>query len=189
MTRLLSDTMQCDNPPSVGLGVVFLGVEFFNPLVNATSTRNAASDYSVNVAASNAAIVGIQVTSGMIRKLLGLSDPILGDAAVPKGLKITNMDLHYQITTNPLTIHTVRVDRMVFANNVANAITSILANGANGLQTAAQANPYTTRVALTTPAFEVTDDAVVNIEVAATTPAGGTYRLYGMTLHVDYNYN
>lgn len=108
-----------------------------------------------------------------------------------KGFKPLSLKIVYLITGAALTLHTVRVDKTIFANNVANAITSVIANGANGLATATQANPYVTTVAF--PAnqqvYLTSDLTQLWIEIAATTQAGGAYRLYGVELAVEYNYN
>lgn len=105
-----------------------------------------------------------------------------------KGMNLLDVVFHYQITTNPLTAHTCRVDKCVYANNVANAITAVLATGANGLATAAQANPYSTKVVVNA-GFNVTDQSYLIVEQSVQTPAGGTFRNYGMTVHVSFNYN
>ena len=113
--------------------------------------------------------------------------PFVGQ--IPKGIKILDITLKYQVTTNPLSLHTIGLSKTVFANNVAPAVTDILANAANGLATAAQAQPYVTKVSLVSPVFQVSDLADIWLEIDATTPVGGTYRLYGASVHVAFNYN
>ena len=108
-----------------------------------------------------------------------------------KGYKLLSFDVIYQITTAALTTHTVRVDQTVHVNNVANAITSVLASGANGLATAVQANPYVTNVPLAAgqQIYRTGLDQALWIELTVTTPGTGTYKLYGFDLLVEYNFN
>jgi hypothetical protein len=107
----------------------------------------------------------------------------------PKGFKLTDVTFVYQVTTNPLTAITCRVDKMVHANNVANAITPVLATGVNGLQTAVQANPYVTKVSTPAAVFNTTDNSDIIVEASVQTPAGGTARIYAMILHGVFNFN
>lgn len=106
----------------------------------------------------------------------------------PKGINILDVTLKYLVTTNPLSVHTLGISKSVFANNAAIVVTDVLANAANGLATAAQANPYVTKITVNS-GFLVTDLADIIIEWDVTTPAGGTARLYGMDIHVQYNWN
>lgn len=108
-----------------------------------------------------------------------------------KGIKPISLKVVYFISGAALTLHTVRVDKTVFANNVANAITSIIPNGANGLATATQANPYVTTVPFSAAQqiYQITDLSELWVEIAATTQVGGSYRLYGVELTTEYNFN
>ena len=108
-----------------------------------------------------------------------------------KGIKPLALKVSYLITGAALTTHTCRVDKIVYVNNVANAVTAIIATGANGLATATQANPYTTVVPF--PAnqqlYQITDLASMWFEITVTTQGGGAYRLQGAELSVEYNFN
>lgn len=108
-----------------------------------------------------------------------------------KGLKLLSMDVVYLITGAALTLHTIRVDQSNFANNVALAPSVVLANAANGLATAVQANPYVTNVPLgaAQQIYRNSVDSELWIEVAATTQAAGAYRLYGFDCLCEFNYN
>lgn len=111
---------------------------------------------------------------------------------VPKGVKIMDITLHYFIGTNPLSLHTIGLSQTVKPSPgtpAALVVTDILANAANGLATAANANPQSTKVLIASPVFSVTDLSELILEVDATTPVGGTYRLYGATIHLQFNYN
>ena len=193
MTRFLNDNVLGDTPYTNG--AIFCSPVDGAILTNSVLTRNAAGDVSANTGATLAAVITMPVT-GLLRKITSLltglnadgTNPVLGDAPIAKGIQITDITPHYLITGAALTLHTVRIDRIKFVNNVANNISAVLANAANGLATAAQANPYTTKIAVV-DGMDVTDNDDVVVEFAATTQGGGAYRLYGFTLHVSYNYN
>lgn len=110
-----------------------------------------------------------------------------------KGIKLKSYDVIYQISTLALTSQVTTVVQTLFANNVANASSVLLASAANGLQTAVQANPYVTNVVISpAPAVDgyfITPDQEVGLEVTVVTPATSTYILYGIELVFDYNYN
>jgi hypothetical protein len=106
-----------------------------------------------------------------------------------KGIRLINTDVIYGIAGGALTTHTIRMDSVLYVNNVAAANTVILANAANGLATATQANPYVTTVAPTVQPYFIAPDGEVWIDVSIVTPAGGTYVFYGFDVNVEYNYN
>jgi hypothetical protein len=108
-----------------------------------------------------------------------------------KGMKLLGVAVTYLITGAALTAHTCRLDRTIFANNVALATTNMLASGANGLATATQANPYVT--AITIPAagqiYYTADQTELWFELVATTQAGGAYRLYNIRALWEFNFS
>jgi hypothetical protein len=108
-----------------------------------------------------------------------------------KGLKLLGFDVVYLITTAALVAHTCRVDQANFVNNVALAPTVVLASGANGLQTATQANPYVTNVPLTAPQqiYRNSVDSELWIEVSVQAAATSVYNLYGFDCLCEFNYN
>ena len=108
---------------------------------------------------------------------------------IPKGLKITDITLKYSITGQALTAHTIGLSKTVFANNAALVVTDILANAANGLATATQAQPYVTKIAIASPVFQVTDLADLWLEIDITQQAASVYSLFGASVHVAFNYN
>jgi hypothetical protein len=108
---------------------------------------------------------------------------------IAKGVQINSLDVIYSVAGAALTSATVGVTKTVFANNAAPAVTVLLANVANGLPTAIQANPYVTNVALPTPAFITNNDAEPIIELDLTTASGGTSTLYGIVVRCSFNYN
>lgn len=108
-----------------------------------------------------------------------------------KGFKPLSFDVVYLVGTLALTSATCRVDYCQFVNNVAPAVTSVLASAANGLQTAIQAQPYVTNVVI--PAAQqkyfTLNDADFVIEVALTGAATSTLTFYGIDFYFEYNYN
>lgn len=113
--------------------------------------------------------------------------PPVGNVA--KGFKLTDITFVYQITTNPLTAITCRVDKTVYANNIAPAITAVLATGVNGLQTAVNAQPYVTKVSTPAATFNTTDNSDIIAELSVQTAAACTAKIYRMILHGTFNFN
>lgn len=105
-----------------------------------------------------------------------------------KGTNISDITLKYSISGAALTAHTIGITKTVFANNVAPVVTNVLANAANGLATATQAQPYVTKIAVNSGML-VTDLSDYNIELDVSTQVAGVYQLFGVTIHVQYNYN
>ena len=108
---------------------------------------------------------------------------------IPKGFQINSIDVVYLITGAALTSIAVGLTKTVFANNTANAVTSLLTKAQNGLALAIQANPYVINVAVPSPAMLVSADTEALIELDVTTPASSAFRLYGFVLHCSYNLN
>lgn len=107
---------------------------------------------------------------------------------IPKGINILDITPQYRIDTNPLSVHTIGISKTVYANNAALTIIDILAQAANGLATAVQASPYSTKIAVNS-GFVIDDLSQLVIEWTVTTPVGGAFRLYGIDVHVSFNYN
>ena len=108
-----------------------------------------------------------------------------------KGFKLLSFDVIYQITTLAATSSTCRVDQTQFVNNVAIAPTVVLASGANGLQTATQANPYVTNVPLgaAQQIYRTLADVDLWIEVVITGAATTNLSFYGIDVYCEFNFN
>lgn len=108
-----------------------------------------------------------------------------------KGFKLLGFDVIYSIGTAALTAHTCRADQTQYVNNVAPATTVVLANGANGLATATQAQPYVTSVVLTAAQqiYRTLLDTALWIEVQAIAAATTVYNLIGIECDIEFNYN
>lgn len=108
-----------------------------------------------------------------------------------KGIKPLSIKVVELITGAALTTHNIRMDSITHVNNVANTITSVLANGANGLPTATQANPYVTVIPfpVAQQVYQITDLTTLWVELTVTTAGGGAYRLYSVEITFEFNYN
>lgn len=107
----------------------------------------------------------------------------------PKGIALKALYPVYAVAGAALTTNTIGITKTVFANNAAPVVTNILANAANGLQTATQAQPYLTPINFATPVtFQTTKYAEYSIEWDVTTAGGGTAQLFGIFLDIAYNF-
>jgi hypothetical protein len=133
-----------------------------------TVTRIAQGNYvSRHTPGDETSIIGIDITP-MIR------------TTASKGFRLDSFDVIYAVAANALDAHSVTLDRIAYANNVAVSVTSIPVTGA--LATATQANPYVTAVTVDTPAFDVTTDSKYIIEVTVDNAAASEYDFYGIML-------
>lgn len=133
-----------------------------------TVTRIAQGNYvSRHTAGDETSIIAIDLT------------PIIRTTA-SKGWRLDSFDYIYSIGTLAMDAHSVTLDRIAYANNVAVSVTSIALTGS--LSTATQANPYVTNIAVTTPAFDVTADSKYVMEITANNAATTDYDFYGVML-------
>ena len=109
-------------------------------------------------------------------------------AARPKGIQVNSITFNYSIITNAATVNQVQVLEFDYSNGVAPVVTTLLANGTNGMQTAAATNPYSTTVNITTPAYLTNQNKQVIVQWSLTPGAGGA-NIYGITANVTYNFN
>lgn len=133
-----------------------------------TRTRLAQGNYAqVKTQADDTTIIGIDIT------------PEIRTAA-SKGFRLDSFDVIYSIATLALDAHSVVLDRIAYANNVAVSVTSIPITAT--LATATQANPYLTNATINTPAFDNTADSKYVIEVTVDAGATSDYSFYGIML-------
>jgi hypothetical protein len=111
-------------------------------------------------------------------------------ASRPKGISINSLTLVYSITTNAATLNQVQVLSFTYANAAAPIVTTLLANGANGLATAASTagQTYATTAALTNQNFIVGVNQIPVVQWSITPGAGGA-TLYQVIANVTYNFN
>lgn len=133
-----------------------------------TTTRIAQGNYvSRHTAGDETSIIALDIT------------PIIRTAAA-KGWRLDTFEYMYSITTLAMDAHTITLDRIAYANNVAVSVTSIPITGS--LATATQANPYMSTLTVTTPAFDVTANSKYIIEITANNAATTEYDFYGVML-------
>jgi hypothetical protein len=152
-----------DNQQIVGINEVILETSG-----TWTKTRIAEADYSLrHTAAANTSILGIDVTKAI-------------RTGASKGLKLASIDVLHEIGTAALLAHTATLDKIAYANNVANAVTSIPLTGS--LSTATQAQPYVDNLAITTPAYDNTADSKYIFELTVQADTTSAYDYYGIVL-------
>lgn len=181
---------------------------------NLVLTKNATGDFSLNRTAAGAETYSVVTDIGELRRLLEKMDfqeqfggsgagpfgkvgapPFTGatqltpDTAVQsKGLQLIDVVVVYTVGVAALTSAALSLNKTVYANNVANAITNLPID-ATALTLTAQANPFLAKRALTTPTTIVDDNSSVNLEFNFVMANTGTIRVYGLGFHVSYNYN
>lgn len=133
-----------------------------------TRTRIAQGNYVLrHTAADDTSVIGIDITEAI-------------RTAASKGLRIDSIDVIYSIGTLALDAHTLTLDKIAYADNVAVAVTSVPLTGS--LSVATQANPYVTNIAVTTPAFDNTADSKYVLELTVDAAATSDYDFYGLNL-------
>lgn len=133
-----------------------------------TVTRIAQGNYvSRHSVANETSVIAVDITPMIV-------------VAASKGFRLDSFDYIYAIATDPLDAHTLTLDRIAYANNVAVSVTSIA--GTYTLATATQANPYVTNCTVTTPAFDVTADSKYVIEITVNNSAASEFDFYGIML-------
>ncbi len=133
-----------------------------------TTTRIAQGNYvSRHTAGDETSVIAVDIT------------PIIR-ATASKGFRLDSFDYVYSIGTLAMDAHSLTLDRIAYANNVAVSVTSIPITAT--LATATQANPYVTNCTVTTPAFDVTADSKYVIEITANNAATTAYDFYGVML-------
>lgn len=133
-----------------------------------TRTRIVQGNYVLrHTAADDTSIIGIDITEAI-------------RTTSSKGLKLNSVDVIYSIGTLALDAHTLTLDRITYANNVAISVNSVALTGS--LSIATQANPYATNIAVTTPAFLNTADSKYVLELTVNAAATSAYDFYGLVL-------
>jgi hypothetical protein len=107
-------------------------------------------------------------------------------AARPKGLSINSVSAIYTISGAAASVNSIAIYGVGYANNVAPAVSTILAS--TNLSTAVQTNPYVTTVTVNS-GYLTTLNADYVIEWSLTTGAStGAALIYGLIFSVTYNY-
>jgi hypothetical protein len=136
----------------------------------------------VRFAANN---YGLSRTAGGAETLsFGATLPLPFSATALKGTNITSIVIVQQITVAALTSNTFNdISKIVYANNVANAVTQWGAGLSISMPTATQANPYSTTGTVNTPAFMVTPNAQLCLDWTVVMQNTGVYALYGIIVN------
>lgn len=110
---------------------------------------------------------------------------------VPKGVKIMGFKVCYFVKTADATALTCRVDKTVYADGVAVAVTAVLASAANGLVATFAATPKVKIVSLAAAdqIYRVTDLSALTFEIGVQTPGGGTFELEKIEVNYHFNFN
>lgn len=109
----------------------------------------------------------------------------------PKGIRVTAVRAIYQAGVVDLTAASLSLNRTVWANNVAPAVTNVpIAATALPLTAAGDAvGPYVVTRTVTTPVFETIDLSDLTLELAVTLANTGTIKIFGLGFLLDFNYN
>jgi hypothetical protein len=109
----------------------------------------------------------------------------------PKGIFFKQLAVAYIVNTANATVPTIGLTAITYANGVAPAVTTLIANATNGLSTAFAATPYVipVPVPLANQGFIITPNTSVVVEFDFTTGTGGTVDVLGFYLTCGFNYN
>lgn len=111
---------------------------------------------------------------------------------IAKGSKILDVTFVESISGAALTAHTCGLSKTIFptpGTPAALAISDIVPVGTNGLPTATNANPQSTKVSVASPSFISSDMSALILALNVTTQAGGAYSLFGAIVHLAFNFN
>ena len=116
-----------------------------------------------------------------------VAGPVTGPSK--KGIQIDSIDVIYKALTVDASTASVGLTQTAFADNVALAVSNIIAKGTNGLVKTARAGVRVINVAVTSPVMLTTGDNEVICEVDLTAGSGGTVQFYGVVVKAHYNFN
>ncbi len=121
----------------------------------------------------------------------GLSQLTPQTSAPAKGINLQQLTVIYAVNTTAITVPTVGLYATQFFNNVAPTVTALIAQATNGLQTAAQTQPYmiTVPVPVASQGFIVTSNTICTVELDFTTGGSGSVDVIGFVLGGQYNYD
>lgn len=109
----------------------------------------------------------------------------------PKGIAITGLAVTYLITGANLTVPTIGLFAVQYPNLVAPTVTTLIAQATNNLQTATNAQAYTTPVPVpvANQGFIITPNTAVVIEFDFNVGAATTMDVIAMFLTAKFNYD
>ena len=153
-------------------------------LANVTQTHSNGFPIFVNNYTTPAGVSGFPPYTG-----LSQLTPVV--SARPKGIKITQVTLNYLVGTANISAQTVGLAYVTYANGVAAAVTTLIANATNALPVAFGATPYAwvIPVPIANQVWINPFNSFVSVEFDFTTGTSGTVDVLGATLSCQYNFN
>lgn len=133
-----------------------------------------------------AGTAGYPATAAGFPPFTGATQLAAPTAAPAKGVRVTSVLAIYQVGVVALTSASLSLNRTVFKNNVAPAVTNIPI-AATALTLAAGVGPYVAPLAVTSPVFETTDLSDVSLDFSFGLANTGTIRIYGLGFYFDFN--
>jgi hypothetical protein len=112
--------------------------------------------------------------------------------AIIKGIQINSVAPIYSVSGSALTSIALGVTTTSFANGTAFTVANLLAKAQNGLSlatTTAANTPYSTAVAIPTPAMIPGNVLGVESLIELDMVVAGTARLYGFSVNCSFNFN
>jgi hypothetical protein len=106
---------------------------------------------------------------------------------VPKGIQVNNFTVAYNVATSTLTTFNCTIEKTTYVNATAVAVSHLLTS--TGLTKTFAATPYLGTLTPTTPAFNVTDNSIISIDMDVVTPASSVFTLLKVFAHVSFNFN
>jgi len=133
-----------------------------------TMTRLAQGNYAlVHTVADDAGLIAFDIT------------PLMRSTS-SKGFRLNSINAVYSIAVGALDSQAITLDRITYVNNSPVSVTSVPLTGS--LETNPQANPYSTPITVTTPAFLNTSNSKYVLELTVNNSSSSQYSLYGFNL-------
>jgi hypothetical protein len=126
------------------------------------------------------------VAAGSTTSAGSLQSTTFGQAQVPWGIALVDVFAVYSVQTAALTGATIGVNRVIFSENVAEGVTSVLAATAIATTTTTSATtPHVQKVSLAQPlTFENVDFSSLVVTLSINAAATSVVRVYGIGMHV-----
>jgi hypothetical protein len=153
-------------------------------LVNVVNAHAAVFPISQNIFTTPAGVSGRPPYAGM-SQLTPVTAPR------PKGISFKQIYISYIVNTTAITVPTCAMYATTYAYGTAPVVTTLIASGTNGLQTAASTTPYVipVPVPVANQGYITLPNTFVTIEFDFTSGASGTVDILGMEATCSFNYN
>jgi hypothetical protein len=163
-------------------GVVYIGPKEFQGYVGTwTMTREAAGRQSLVLTAATVDAFALVDITPIMRSMTS------------KGMKLATIQYAFGLGVANLTTHTINVTKTAFTDNAAPSTTDVLAATALYNTYGTVTSPYIRTATIAVPAWlnplpSASEDDKWSIEVRANNPGTSTYRIYGMWLTFNFDY-